>query len=157
MQHFWLEFIPALKQKGITLSLDTNWDPEEKWEQVIKILPYVDVFLPNEAEARFISGKSDIRDAGKFLAQLCELVVIKCGADGAIIFMQDQAHHYLIPSELTQNLKIADTTGAGDNFDAGFLSNWLLGKNLEECVNLGIRCGTSSLQAIGGIEGQLKI
>lgn len=157
LRSFWSEFIPQLKKQGISLSLDTNWDPEEDWQQVQEILPFVDVFLPNEAEAKHISGKNDLLESGKYLAQYCGLVVVKCGADGAIVFRNDEIQSFAIPAELTENLQIADTTGAGDNFDAGFLRNWLLGKSLEECIHLGIRCGTASLKAIGGIEGQLNL
>jgi sugar/nucleoside kinase (ribokinase family) len=48
-----------------------------------------------------------------------------------------------------------DTTGAGDSFDAGFLFAWLKGAPLDRCVELGTRCGISSLARMGGIEGQL--
>jgi sugar/nucleoside kinase (ribokinase family) len=50
---------------------------------------------------------------------------------------------------------IVDTTGAGDNFDAGFLRSWLKGAPLARCMELGMRCGSSSLRRMGGIEGQL--
>ena len=52
--------------------------------------------------------------------------------------------------------KIVDNTGAGDNFDAGFLRAWLLGKDMEACFRLGHRCAVSSLASPGGIRGQLK-
>jgi sugar/nucleoside kinase (ribokinase family) len=152
---FWLEFLPVLQQKGITISLDTNWAPRENWQQVHAILPFVDVFLPNEEEARCISGEKDVGKAGEWLAERVGLTVIKCGAAGARAFQGEEVHHWDIPVEWTESLVIADTTGAGDNFDAGFLYNWLKNKSLEECVKWGMRCGTSSLSKIGGIAGQV--
>lgn len=152
---FWKPFLQQIQQQGITTSLDTNWAPAGNWSQVREILPLVNVFLPNEAEAMHISGKDNLKAAGYWLAQRCDLVVIKCGAAGAITFEKGRVQTFAIPAELTENLTIADTTGAGDNFDAGFLRAWLLGKPLSECVQLAMKCGTSSLRAIGGIGGQI--
>ncbi|MBK7870157.1 MAG: carbohydrate kinase family protein [Saprospiraceae bacterium] len=152
---FWILFLQKLKQQGLTVSLDTNWAPKENWQQVHNILPYIDVFLPNEEEAKLISGEKNVIEAGKWLSDRCNLVVIKCGGDGAMAFQKEKIYKFDIPIHLTENLMIADTTGAGDNFDAGFLHNWLLNKALEECIKLGMECGTRSLSAIGGIEGQI--
>lgn len=152
---FWPNFLQKIHYQGITVSLDTNWSPEGNWEQVRKILHHVNVFLPNEEEAKHISGKDNLEEAGNWLAQHCGLVVVKCGADGAMVFQKNQMRTFGIPVELTENLVIADTTGAGDNFDAGFISAWLSGNSLDHCIHLGMRCGTGSLRAIGGIAGQV--
>jgi len=53
-------------------------------------------------------------------------------------------------------LSIVDTTGAGDNFDAGFIRAWLLGYDIDFSLRLGHRCASSSLGALGGIRGQLQ-
>ncbi|MFN7116966.1 MAG: carbohydrate kinase family protein [Saprospiraceae bacterium] len=155
-QDFWLEFLPELKKRGITVSLDTNWAPHGDWHKVQNILPFINVLLPNEEEAMLISGRFDTIEAGKALAQLCELVVVKCGAEGAIAFQKDKITRFSIPDTLTEDLAIVDTTGAGDNFDAGFMRNWLLNKPLVDCVHWGMKCGTTSLKAIGGITGQVQ-
>ena len=40
-----------MKSAGLTTSLDTNDDPEDLWaEDLLEVLRYVDVFLPNERE-----------------------------------------------------------------------------------------------------------
>ncbi len=151
----WVSVIKRLKNQGATVSLDTNWAPAGDWQKAREILPLVDVFLPNDQEAKNISGLTNIEDAGKWLADKCPLVVIKCGADGARVFSRDGSQAFSIPTDLTKDLQIADTTGAGDNFDGGFVYQWLMGKPLAECVSLAMRCGTMSLQRIGGIAGQL--
>ncbi|QHT68456.1 carbohydrate kinase family protein [Rhodocytophaga rosea] len=157
LQAFWLEELPILKAKGITISLDTNWSPEEDWHKVHAILPYIDVFIPNEEEALRISGKADVEQAGSWLSHFGGWVVIKQGEKGATVFNGSSGQHFTIPESLSKGLKIADTTGAGDNFDAGFLYAWLKRASLKECVNLAMRCGTGSLSAIGGIEGQIQL
>lgn len=153
---FWPEVLKDLQSKGITTSLDTNWSPDNNWDKVKDLLPYINVFLPNEEEAKNITGKTDLMEAGKWLSELSEIVIIKRGGEGATLFNGKNNFHIEIPSELSENLQIADTTGAGDNFDAGFLREWLKGKSLRECSETAIKCGTLSLSEIGGIKGQLQ-
>lgn len=154
LKEFWAEKAPELKKQGKTLSLDTNWAPEEDWAVVHDLLPYIDVFIPNEEEAKKISGKDCVEEAGRMLSEVCPLVVVKRGAEGASVYQNGTATHFVVPEELKEGLSIKDTTGAGDNFCAGFVFNWLKGESLGDCVNLGLKCGTSSLKEIGGIKGQ---
>jgi ribokinase len=83
------------------------------------------------------------------------LTVIKRGARGAVAFDSASGDRFELPGASLDERSIADTTGAGDNFDAGFLFAWLKGAPLGHCVKLGTRCGISSLAYMGGIEGQL--
>lgn len=152
----WPNWVEALKQNGVTVSLDTNWDPEGEWENVMQLLPMIDVFLPNEAEAKAISGKQDIIEAGLFLAEQCPLVVVKMGENGAMTFKGSRKRYYPVPATMLENLRIVDTTGAGDNFDAGFLHAWLSGVEQDRCIENAFRCAVSSLHGLGGIEKQIK-
>jgi sugar/nucleoside kinase (ribokinase family) len=159
MRPFWPGWLAKCKERGLTTSLDTNWDPDNRWEGVLDLLPHVDVFLPNEAEALAISGKKDVAEAGRSLAKLGPLVIVKCGEKGARAFRngakKDETWE-LHPNETTGlPAAVVDTTGAGDNFDAGFLRGWLLRREVESCLLLGHRCATGSLQYGGGTRGQL--
>lgn len=156
LQPHWPSALAQLKENGMTVSLDTNWSPAGDWDCVREILTCVDVLLPNEAEALHLSGKDTVEDAGEWLSSLAGLAVIKRGARGAMAFDGKAAHPFEVPRALLETLRIVDTTGAGDNFDAGFLFGWLKGAPLGECVRLGMTCATSSLSSIGGIEGQLS-
>ncbi len=156
LQPFWKDHLSNFKQQGYTISLDTNWAPNEKWEAVKDILEYVDVFIPNEEEALRISIQKNIHDAGMWLHRYGGLVVVKMGAKGAAVFVNNRMQHFEIPEQFSANLEIADTTGAGDNFDAGFLYGWIQKMSIEACVNLGLKCGTFSLSQMGGIKGQLQ-
>ncbi|MBX3240999.1 MAG: carbohydrate kinase family protein [Chitinophagaceae bacterium] len=155
MRDAWESWIQKLKSNNITVSLDSNWDPLNEWENIKSLLPLVDVFLPNEAEALAISGEKDLVKAGLFLAKLCPLVVIKTGEKGAVVFRKDNYVAYPVPEELTKELHIADTTGAGDNFDAGFVHAWLSDLSEYDCVQQGFICAVSSLKELGGIKGQV--
>jgi ribokinase len=156
LQSHWPTMLSALKGRGVTVSLDTNWSPLGDWDAVRAVLPYVDVFLPNEGEALQISGKDDLDQAGGWLAGVTGLTVIKCGAQGAVAFRGKERWQFAVPQALLEDLRIVDTTGAGDNFDAGFMFAWLQGAALADCIALGMKCATASLRAIGGIEGQLR-
>ena len=151
----WLDFIVRLTAKNISISLDTNWAPRENWEDVKNLLPHVDVFLPNENEAMAITGQSNYLKAGIELSKICKLLVIKRGSEGASIFVGGKETHHALPQQTQTLLKVVDTTGAGDSFDGGFIYEWLKQSSLNKCLETAIACGTSSVQAMGGINGQL--
>ncbi len=134
---------------GLTTSLDTNYDPSEKWPGFDKLLPTIDIFLPNKTEALSITQSKDIESAARQLADKCNLVVIKLGADGAMLQAQDQTIYAAsIP------VTIVDTVGAGDTFDAGFLCGYLMGWELGKSLQLAAVCGSLSLRASGGTAAQ---
>ncbi|MCC6446794.1 MAG: sugar kinase [Armatimonadetes bacterium] len=153
LRGFWPEWLAKCRAAGITTSLDTNWDPADRWEGVMELLPLVDVFLPNEAEALAVTGESSLEKAALRLAACGPLVVIKQGAKGAAAYRQ---RGRWASSQESDELTVADTIGAGDNFDAGFIRAWRLGWGIEDCLKLASRCACASLQAPGGFEGQLK-
>jgi sugar/nucleoside kinase (ribokinase family) len=153
---FWPGFLDILKKKGITCSLDTNWSPLGNWDQVLKILPKVDLFLPNEEEAMAITGKSDYQRAGIELSKLAPLVVIKRGEHGASVFKDGKEFSATNQEYWEGGIKVIDTTGAGDSFDGGFIYEWLKGASLEECLKTAIICGISNVQDIGGIRSQFS-
>ena len=152
----WPEWIQRCRKANITVSLDTNWDPDNRWDGALDLLPYVDVFLPNETEAHALTGEADVRKAATIHAVKGPLVVVKCGEKGAIAVRGEESWEIKGSEGQDTPLSVADTTGAGDNFDAGFLRAWLLGKSIDSALRLGHRCALSSLRCAGGIRGQLK-
>jgi sugar/nucleoside kinase (ribokinase family) len=151
----WLRFIKGLMSKNISISLDTNWAPDGNWKQVKELVPCLDIFLPNENEAIAITGQADYLSAGIELSKMCKLIVIKRGSKGASAFVAGKETFQAVPKEMQETLKVIDSTGAGDSFDGGFIFEWLRNATLEKCLKTAIACGTSSVQAMGGINGQL--
>jgi ribokinase len=152
----WPDWIQKCRKMGLTTSLDTNWDPDKRWDGVADLLPFIDVFLPNEAEALSLTGETDIWQAARLLATYGPLTVVKCGEKGAIAVKGNQTWQIKGSECQDSVLSIVDTTGAGDNFDAGFIRPWLLGYDIDFSLRLGHRCALSSLRFPGGIRGQLQ-
>ncbi|HZO89085.1 MAG TPA: carbohydrate kinase family protein [Chthonomonadaceae bacterium] len=155
LRGYWPLWLERCRAAGRTTSLDTNWDPEDRWEGVRELLPLVDVFLPNEAEALAISKAASVEEAGERLAVCGPLVVVKRGAQGAVAFQGGRRWEVGDAEAAEGPLAIVDSVGAGDNFDAGFLRAWLLGHDSEACLRLACRCARASLSAPGGFQGQL--
>ncbi len=151
----WGDFLQRAKKAGVTTSLDPNWDPANRWEGVQEILPLIDVFLPNEAEAAALTGELDALAAARALSKAGPIVVVKRGDRGASAVHGDEVWELDLAHSTEEPIYAVDTVGAGDNFDAGFLRAWMLGVDIKECLELGHRCAVASLRAAGGIEGQL--
>ncbi|HPS48063.1 MAG TPA: carbohydrate kinase family protein [Flexilinea sp.] len=139
------------KEMGLSTSIDTNYDPKEKWEDdIFNVLDYTDVFLPNMTELMAISGEKDPDSAIRHLTENRNLLVaVKNGEDGA--FAEKDKVRY---SAETIQVKPIDTTGAGDSFDAGFLFGFLNGLGIEKSLRIGCICGALSTLGIGGTSTQ---
>jgi sugar/nucleoside kinase (ribokinase family) len=143
------ELFRRAKAAGLTTSLDPDHDPSGKWDGGLReLLPSVDVFLPNEQEALKISGTKDIESALDTLNRLAVSVVIKRGAAGVVT--RSRGKTLAVPGFRIEPL---DTTGAGDSFNAGFISRFLNRDSLAQCVVWGNACGAMSTLVMGGIEG----
>lgn len=142
------ELFQYLKSRGLTISLDTNDDPDDRWEGgLAEILRHVDVFLPNEREACKAAGTQDVETAIQRLAELVPLVVVKLGRRGALA--QRGQERFTAPPE---RVVAIDTVGAGDSFDAGFLHQYVRGADLLTCLASGNRAGALSTTRPGGTE-----
>lgn len=138
-------------ERNLTVSLDTNYDPQEIWE-VASALDHVDIFLPNQTELKAITRVDTIDTALACYAKKPMTVVVKLGAQGALA--QHKTRRVEAP---TIPISVVDTTGAGDSFDAGFIYGHLAGWELEESLRLAIICGALSTRAIGGTQAQATL
>jgi sugar/nucleoside kinase (ribokinase family) len=142
------ELFRRLKATGLTISLDTNDDPADEWESgLMEALPYVDVFLPNERELLRIAKAGDFEAALTALAKRVPLVVVKMGEKGAITQRGTQRM-----SSPALQVNFVDPVGAGDSFDAGFLSQYVRGTDLRKCLEWGNIAGALSTTMPGGTE-----
>jgi sugar/nucleoside kinase (ribokinase family)/predicted TIM-barrel fold metal-dependent hydrolase len=137
-----------LKSAGLTLSMDTNDDPEDRWGgELNELLDLVDVLLPNEAEACRIAKRSTLDEALKVLGARVPWVAVKCGKRGCVV--QSTGERFEVPGVAVDAV---DTIGAGDSFNAGFLLAWLHGLTPDVCGRAGTITGALSTLRSGGTE-----
>lgn len=135
------------KDLGLTTSFDAQWDPDEKWDLDLKaILPFVDVFLPNELELKYLTGCTDQAQALAKIAPYAHTVALKLGSAGSLCVRGDEKHS--LPPFLNKN--VVDAIGAGDSFNAGFIYKFINGSSLEECQKFANMTGAVSTTAAGG-------
>jgi sugar/nucleoside kinase (ribokinase family) len=100
------------RDAGVTSSLDTQWDHEERWSHLSDWLPILTYLFVNEEESLSITNTTDIDSAYGELASRTACPLIKLGASGV------HARGRRFPPYAVE---VRDTTGAGDTFAAGFL------------------------------------
>jgi sugar/nucleoside kinase (ribokinase family) len=139
--------LTAARAAGARTSVDTNWDPAQRWgdENLRAALAAADLLLPNETEALRLSGTATLAQA---MAVLGPGVVIKLGARGAL-WAEGNRRWRAEPPPVTP----VDATGAGDCFNAGVIAGLLGGLDLAGAVALGCATGAASTQAPGGTAG----
>lgn len=133
------------RRRGLTSSLDTNDDPDGRWNGLVhEILPYLEILFCTEEELRKIAR---VDDPETFMSSRVPLLVVKRGARGASVFSRGRR---LDAPAL--RLNAVDSVGAGDTFDAGFLHQWLRKAELGTCLAYGNLAGGLSVTRTGGTE-----
>ncbi|MFZ0662844.1 MAG: carbohydrate kinase family protein [Acidobacteriaceae bacterium] len=142
------ELFRELKAAGLTISLDTNDDPDDVWGPPLdELLSLVDIFLPNERELLRLTGSNSLEAALDALSSRVRCVAVKRGARGSAVRAGDE----FISADGVPVTPV-DTVGAGDSFDAGFLFAWLNGLSYGECARAGNITGALSTLRSGGTE-----
>ncbi len=141
------DLIEKARLAGMTISLDCAWDAEllAQGSQMSSLLSKVDVFLPNDSEYSLLTQSGLAEDA-------TPLTVVKCGSEGARALQQGR---WIVVPAIPAT--VVDSTGAGDAFNGGFLTSWLSGKPLRDCLLDGNRCGHISVGQTGGTGGLAEL
>ena len=105
----------------------------------------VDLVFCNFDEAKMFSQSETMADVSSFFKDYGKKIVMTSGAEGAYFFYNDDVSHQ--PSKKIEN--VVDTTGAGDNFAAGFLDLYLSGKSVDEALINGNTRAVEVIQQLG--------
>jgi sugar/nucleoside kinase (ribokinase family) len=141
-----IDLCDAARQRGIPVYLDSFWNPTHLRSAFLRdLLPHVDVFAPNLPEALEMTSTTSASDALDVLSRWCPCVAIKCGAQGCV--GQRAGERVALPA---LDVEPQDTTGAGDNFNAGFIYGMLQGYSFERCLRCASIAGGLSTQVLGG-------
>jgi ribokinase len=106
------------------------------------VLQLVDILTPNQSEAKVLTGRSPEAEiapellARELIRSGVKQVVITLGEKGALLVTADSSLY--IPAI---KVSVADTTGAGDSFNAGLAVALSCGANLEDAVRFAVVTG----------------
>jgi sugar/nucleoside kinase (ribokinase family) len=143
-----IDIFRRAKESGLTTSLDTNDDPENRWSTEIQLLlKYTDILFPNEREACKLTHTEKVEQAAEVLSQKVPVLVIKRGSQGAMARVAKESFVAFPPV-----VDVADHVGAGDSFDAGFVHKFIRGAKIEECLKFANVVGSLSVTRPGGTE-----
>jgi sugar/nucleoside kinase (ribokinase family) len=143
-----LEMIAAIKSAGLPLFYDTvtvGAMKEIDRALIHSWLPHMDYVLPNEEEALYLADVEDVDLALQKLLELCPAVIIKRGSAGAIAQVRGGTRIDIDAVKIA----VADTTGAGDSFAAGFISTKISGGDLSASVTAGVTLAAKCVANIG--------
>lgn len=140
----------AAKEAGAILCQDVVMQPGSRLGDIAPALAWADYIFPNEEEARQLTGKEELEDiADVFLETGVKNVIIKTGAKGC--FVKNGQGSFTVPA--CRVARPVDTTGAGDNFAAGFISALLQGKSLGECCRWACGVAAVAIKSMGACTG----
>ena len=135
------------KRQGLMVVADTKL-PNFRVLQLKDIsdsLPLIDHITPNEDEARYFTGKEKPEEmAAVFLDHGVKNVIIKLGKKGCYFRNREEA--FFLPAF---DVHAVDSTGAGDNFIAGFVSEILQGRPIRDALLFANACGAICTTAAG--------
>lgn len=147
-----LDVMREAKKHGAIIVMDCFWDEALMQGDVLREqMKLADYFLPNAMEACAISGEEVMVKAMDKLSRMTNNLIVKNGHHGVLFYRNGK-----IESMDAVHLGDAvDTTGAGDNFVAGFTYGLLQGYDLEKSLRCGTICGAKSVTAISGFESSI--
>lgn len=138
------------QRKGVKTVLDIVVPSKGEYlSKLDRLLPHVDVFLPNDHEGLLITGETDpLKQADVFCRLGAGTTIITLGGEGSILVRKDlrlRAGAYQVP--------MVDASGGGDAFDAGYICGMLRGLDAEDCLRYASALGASCVRAIGTTPG----
>ncbi len=147
-----------MKANGAKISFDPNIRPELLHGDLQKIIqPVMDncsVLLPGVEELKMIAQAETVEASLEKLFQnkVLEVIVLKLGSKGCEVRTREEK--FYIPA---YNIEQVDATGAGDCFDAAFLSGILQGKHIKDSAQMASAAGALNAMAFGPMEGKISM
>ena len=138
------------RSMGLTTSLDTGWDPQERWMENPHLEPTLaatDYFFPNAVEAAALCAGTF--DPLRLVQHVRTALIVKRGAEGALAVSAKPGSAIITMPAI--QVDVVDTTGAGDAFNAGFLYATVIMQNdLYGALRFAVACGAQAVTQVGG-------
>lgn len=139
----------AARETGVLTVLDVVVGEEDVGAMLEPVLPYTDLFFPNEDESLAITGLSEpVRQGERFRQLGAQRVIITRGTRGTVLV--DDKQCFQMAAHAVEQV---DATGGGDAFVTGYLHAFLDGLEPEDCVRYGSALGASCVRAAGATSG----
>ena len=137
------------RQAGTKVSLDVGVEvAQRRSHEIRELFPLVDWIFPNELESEFLSGHTNGPQAvERFLSYGLEAVILKLGEVGCVVGTGEGV--FAVPAF---DIQVQDTTGAGDSFDAGFITGQLRGLSWRASGLLANALGSLAASVVGAGE-----
>lgn len=146
-----VRLLKLAKERGVTTSLDVTMDRSGRWNSLLEpYYSYLDYFMPSIEQAVEITKRERFPEMADFLLDRgVKNVIIKAGTQGSYFQNRETALScgcYHVDS-------VADTTGAGDAFVAGFLAARGRGFSVEDCMVFATACSAHVIREVGAVTG----
>lgn len=155
-----LRALEMAKQAGARISFDPNIRPqlmpvEQARTAFQPFIDAADILLPTADELMLFTGQSSLEAAVQAMRQRRPnlLIVITAGKDGCTVYPPDGSVTHIPAYPVTE----VDPTGAGDCFDAGFLTRWIAGATPVEAAQFGNACGALAVTVMGPMAGAKRL
>lgn len=155
-----LRALEMAKQAGARISFDPNIRPqlmpvEQARTAFQPFIDAADILLPTADELMLFTGQSSLEAAVQAMRQRRPhlLIVITAGKDGCTVYPPDGSFTHIPAYPVSE----VDPTGAGDCFDAGFLTRWIAGATPVEAAQFGNACGALAVTAMGPMAGAKRL
>ena len=143
-----MQILRLARENGVTTSLDTQWDPTEKWDlDYREVLPLISVFMPNEKELCALTRSKTVDEAVEKILPYINAAVIKQGSCGSLLLTKDGVRRQ---QTAMLNTQVVDAIGAGDSFNSGFIAQFVQSASLTDCQRYGNMTGAVNTTAAGG-------
>lgn len=145
------ELLASAKAAGALVTCDLISPNKHALEELTRLLPHVDYFLPSAVEARGLSGREGLAEAAAFFRDLgAGACVIKNGAAGSILCRGTETLR--LPAHAISPI---DTTSCGDSYCAGFIAALLRGFDAVEAARFATTTAALVAQGLGTL-GKLE-
>lgn len=143
------------RERGVVTTLDTGWPPEG-WTPAVRaeleaLMPLLSVFLPNREELLGLTGLPDpggyepavVREAAARLSALgLGRLIVKLGGHGGLYLGPEGEALSEAPA-----VRVQDTVGAGDTFNAGLLAAVKRGRSWQEALTVAVRAASLAISS----------
>lgn len=153
-----LEFIRSAKEHGVGIIYDNNYraklwaNKKEAQDLVEQLCPLTDCFFVTHADESLLFGDIDAKATyDRYLSLSPSLLVVKDGEKACLV--SEKGH---LTSQCPPTVEqVIDTTGAGDAFNAGFLSVYWQDVSIQQALEKAHNLAAKVIQCQGAIISQL--